>query len=148
MFSLMAKDAAGNESSTASATTNVSLEKNVVINEIAWAGTKAESSDEWIELYNNTNASIDLAGWKLQSSDADGPDIELSGSIGANSFYLIERTDDNPTSETANLTGSFGNGLSNTTCEVLYLYDSSDGVVDQTFCDSDGTWPGGEASPN
>ena len=148
MFSLTAKDAAGNESSTASATTNVSLEKNVVINEIAWAGTKADPFDEWIELYNNIGSSIDLTGWKLQSSDADGPDIELVGSIGANSFYLIERTDDNPTSETADAKESFGNGLSNDTCEVLYLYDSLDNIVDQTFCNSNGTWPGGEGIPN
>ncbi|MDP2664795.1 MAG: right-handed parallel beta-helix repeat-containing protein, partial [bacterium] len=97
---------------------------------------------------NNTSASIDLAGWKLQSSDADGPDIELVGNIGANSFYLIERTDDNPTTETANLTGSIGNGLSNPTCEVLYLYNSTDDAIDQTFCNSDNTWPAGEASPN
>ncbi|MDP2664660.1 MAG: lamin tail domain-containing protein, partial [bacterium] len=61
MFSLTAKDAAGNESSTASASTSVCFVKNVGINEIAWAGTKADSSEEWIELYNNTSASIDLA---------------------------------------------------------------------------------------
>ncbi|PIP51040.1 hypothetical protein COX11_00730, partial [Candidatus Berkelbacteria bacterium CG23_combo_of_CG06-09_8_20_14_all_41_73] len=33
---------------------------NVVINEIAWMGTQAEAVDEWIELLNTTEESIDL----------------------------------------------------------------------------------------
>ena len=41
----------------------------VVINEIAWMGTSAtNSSDEWIELYNNSSTSIDLADWTLSWS--------------------------------------------------------------------------------
>ena len=34
----------------------------VLINEIAWAGTSASSSDEWIELYNPGQESINLSG--------------------------------------------------------------------------------------
>ena len=55
---------------------------DVVINEIAWMGTKANSSDEWIELYNNTSQDISLEGWTLYEKETL---IEpLTGTIKAN----------------------------------------------------------------
>jgi len=41
--------------------------RRVSINEVAWAGTKANPFDEWIELKNNTQEEIFLEGWKLVS---------------------------------------------------------------------------------
>lgn len=40
---------------------------DVVINEINWAGSNAQSSDEWIELRNMTAASISLDGWTIEN---------------------------------------------------------------------------------
>ena len=37
----------------------------VVISELMWPGSTASSADEWIELYNPSDAAIDLAGWTL-----------------------------------------------------------------------------------
>lgn len=147
-FQVSASDVAGNISSVVNASTAVSLPKTVVINEIAWAGTKAQSTDEWLELFNTTGASVDLTGWRVASSDSSGPEITLTGSIVANGFYLTERTDDQATTATAQLTASFGNGLSNTACETLYLYNAEGVVVDQTACANDGAWPAGTASPD
>src|SRR5215216_1508176 len=65
---------------------------SVVINEIAWAGTQADGNDEWIELYNPGNTDIPLTGWTLRAVDGT-PNIALSGTIVANSYYLLERTD-------------------------------------------------------
>jgi len=54
---------------------------SVVINEIAWMGTRASSSDEWIEFYNATSEDIDIINWSifwaktgncLNFSNADG----------------------------------------------------------------------------
>ena len=42
---------------------------SVVINEIAWMGTKDSYNNEWIELYNNTNFDINLKDWKIVSKD-------------------------------------------------------------------------------
>ena len=39
----------------------------VVINEVAWAGTAASSDDQWIELYN-PGATVDISGWRLVSA--------------------------------------------------------------------------------
>ncbi|TSC56959.1 MAG: hypothetical protein Greene041639_122 [Parcubacteria group bacterium Greene0416_39] len=120
----------------------------MVINEIAWAGTKASASDEWLELYNPTSSLVDLTGWKVKSSDTLGPEITLTGSIAVQGLYLIERTNDLPTSQPANLTASFGNGLSNTSCETLSLYNAQDTLIDQMACNTNGSWPGGTATPD
>jgi len=65
----------------------------VVINEIAWAGTAASYYDEWIELYNNAEHKIDLAGWVLRADDGI-PSIQLAGVVSARGYYLLERVDD------------------------------------------------------
>ncbi|PIR71982.1 MAG: hypothetical protein COU42_02865 [Candidatus Nealsonbacteria bacterium CG10_big_fil_rev_8_21_14_0_10_36_24] len=127
----------------------------VIINEIAWMGTGANSVDEWIELYNNTDQDINLFGWRLKSSDG-GPNIIFgeipetsiitTTTISTNGFYLLERTDDNTISDIpADWQGSFGNGLGNNPdCEILSLYDQNDNLIDRTVCLDDGNWPAGK----
>lgn len=68
-------------------------EQRIIINEIAWMGTKSSYSDEWIELYNTKEASIDLNGWTLKSFN-EKIRIELVGQIKPKSYFLLERTDD------------------------------------------------------
>jgi len=53
---------------------------SVVINEIAWGGSPSNPKAEWIELLNGSGSEIDLAGWRLISSDG-APNISLSGRI-------------------------------------------------------------------
>jgi hypothetical protein len=66
---------------------------DVVVSEIAWMGTSGSTSDEWIELYNNTVATITLSGWSLVAGDGS-PTIPLSGAIPPGGYFLLERTDD------------------------------------------------------
>src|SRR3989338_11603328 len=103
----------------------------VVINEIAWAGTAADDTDEWIELKNTTGATISLDGWVLKAPDAK-PMIPLSGSISAGGFYLIERTADTVVSDVAgDYVGSFGQyGSVSNSGEDLDLMDASGTVID------------------
>ena len=102
-----------------------------MINEIAWMGTETSGSDEWIELYNNGNASADLSQWMLEAEDGS-PAIALSGSINAGAYFLIERTDDTTVPDIpADLIAPFGNGLSNAG-ETLYL-KRADGSVEDTL---------------
>jgi len=118
---------------------------DVVINEIAWMGTKANSSDEWIELYNNTNQDINLEGWSLYEQESL---IEsLTGIIKAHSYYLIERTDD---STIQNIAASQepsswgGYGLNNNGEHLKLLNQES--IIDEVDC-SEG-WFAGESSPS
>jgi len=102
--------------------------QEVVINEIAWMGTKASYNDEWVELFNNTNQDINLKGWLLKAQDG-APVINLSNTIPAQSYYLLERTADSTVSDvTADLiyTGALAN-----TGENLILQDDQGTVVDQ-----------------
>ncbi|WP_394138370.1 phospholipase D-like domain-containing protein [Cytobacillus oceanisediminis] len=109
---------------------------SVVINEIAWMGTTASYNDEWIELYNNTGSDVVLDGWKLRAADGT-PAIALSGSIPANGYFLLERTDDQTVSDIpADLiySGALGN-----TAEHLQVLDSAGTVIDEVD-----TWYAGD----
>lgn len=111
---------------------------DVTINEIAWMGTTASFSDEWIELFNRTDNSINIDGWELKSGD-DKLKIILRGAIAANSFYLLERTDDNSAPLfTADLI--YKGALSNYGLN-LNLYDNLGNIIDQTNFSSG--WPFG-----
>lgn len=117
-FRARAADSVGNVSdwSSASSSTFVNWSGEVIINEVAWAGTSADySSNEWFELYNNTDRDINLNGWKLLVS---GKPINWSKvsttTILARAYYLFERTSDNIIKEISadaiyTLSGGFNN---------------------------------------
>ncbi len=106
---------------------------SLIINEIAWIGTINSANDEWIELYNNSQNPINLEGWKIITSDGT-PEIKLSGTIPANGFYLLERTDDN-TVPNIPADQIYKGGLGNSG-EDLKLYDNSGILVDEVNCSS------------
>lgn len=116
----------------------------VVISEVAWAGTKASSDDEWIELYNPTTKDVNLTNWNLRSSDGS-PNIKAEFKdivIGAGDYLLLERTDDDVTDVPADViyTGSLSNSG-----EILRLYDPNGYLVD-TANSNGGAWPAGISS--
>jgi hypothetical protein len=102
-------------------------------------GTASESTDEWIELYNASDTSVDLAGWKIEI-DGDSP-IALVGSIPSDGYFLIERSADTTVSDIAgDLITSFGRyGLSNSG-EHLRLKDGSGAIRDEI---GPGSWYAG-----
>jgi hypothetical protein len=113
---------------------------SVLINEIAWSGTTASSSDEWIELHNPGSEAVDLSGWTL--SDGGDIHISLTGEIASFGFFLLERTDDNCVSDIAAQQIYSGN-LKNSG-ERLFLYDSAGRLIDSANGDGGG-WPAGES---
>ena len=123
---------------------------DVVINEVAWAGTQAFPGDEWIELYNPTGAAIDLTNWRLEAADGD-PLINLSGlTIQATGYLLLERGSPNVTSVSTggNVdTFTYSSGLLNNTGETLFLLDQTSSIIDIANSNG-GDWPAGEGVPN
>ena len=112
---------------------------SIIISEVAWAGTKASSDDEWIELYNPTNIAIDITGWVLRTSD-NSPTIILSGKIKPKKYFLLEHSDDDTVFDVpADMiyTGSLSN-----IGEIMYLYDENAYLVD-TANKNGGYWPAG-----
>ena len=115
--------------------------RSVIINEVMWMGTSADSSDEWIELYNTTGSSINLSGWTLIISGSGA--INLSGTISAGGYFLLERTNDSTVSDvTADLiyTGGLNNGG-----DTILLNDPSGALIDSANNDG-GAWPAGDDS--
>lgn len=110
------------------------------INEVAWAGTVASSSDEWIELFNPNSAPVDLAGWSL--SDGGDLTVTLTGIIAPYSYFLLERTDDNAISNIA--ADLIYSGNLNNIGERLELRDPSGAVIDSA--DGSSGWPAGNRS--
>jgi hypothetical protein len=104
---------------------------DIVINEIAWSGTESSYSDEWLELYNNTNQKINLSEWKLLTEDGSLK-INLFGEIPAKGFYLLERTDDETLPNL--LADQVYNGSLGNNGENLTLYDSSQALIDYVSC--------------
>src|SRR3990170_1512785 len=113
----------------------------VLINEVAWAGTLASTSDEWIELWNTGPDPIALDGWTL----SDGGDLEaaLQGEIAPFGLYLLERTNDQTVADISAdgvYTGSLNNGG-----ETLELIDPS-GLLIDTANAAGGAWPAGDTT--
>jgi hypothetical protein len=98
----------------------------VIINEVAWAGTLASSSDEWIELLNPGVAPIDLAGWTL--TDDGDIDVGLEGVLDPGAFYLLERSSDDTIADIA-ASRIYSGALSNSG-ERLRLIDPAGSEID------------------
>ena len=156
LITLLVLDNMGTASLPATATISVnsvlppsepSSAETVVINEIAWTGTATSSWDEWIELYNNTASTIDLTGWKILKDGEDFIEITATTTILAFNFYLLER-DEKATNVPADFVYGGGKRMSNTSCEVLLLYNQLDQLIDQTACLENGNWPAGKANPD
>jgi hypothetical protein len=114
--------------------------QSLLINEIAWAGTRASSSDEWIELYNPGERAIDLTGWLL----TDGGDLHLrlAGQIQAGSYFVLERTDNRTVSDI--VADQLYSGSLRDSGECLFLLGPNGELVDSAN-DDGGQWPAGSA---
>jgi hypothetical protein len=124
--------------------------RDVVISEVAWMGTQASASDEWIELYNTTSAPIDLTNWKIISLTDNSPNFTINSPSCSNvvippyGFFLLERTNDATVKDIAAdciYTGSLVNSG-----EALVLQDSLGNIIDTANGDG-GPWPAGTTSP-
>ncbi len=114
---------------------------SILINEVAWGGTIADSSDEWIELHNPGPDPVDLHGWRL--TDEDDLHVTLQGSIPPYGFFLLERTDDHPVADVA-ADQIYTGGLNNDG-ESLWLLDPAGAVIDSANGDGGG-WPAGNGA--
>jgi hypothetical protein len=62
---------------------------DVLLNEIAWAGTLTSSYDEYIEIINRTSRPFYLLNWRIENGAGAGTPLTFSGRIEAASPFLI-----------------------------------------------------------
>lgn len=96
----------------------------VFISEVcAYAGA---GNNDWIELYNASNAQVSLEGWRLLKG-SDGEDvIDLSGTLAAGGYAVFETTS-HPERQTGKV-GTFGLSMGG---QTLYLKDDAGNVRDE-----------------
>ncbi len=113
----------------------------VIINEIAWMGTKENYNNEWIELFNNSEEDLSLESLVIENEDSD-LEIELEGEIEPKEFFLLERTDNESVPGVTcdqTYTGALGNEGEN-----LFLRDvNSEEILDKAVFAKDG-WSAGD----
>ncbi len=146
------QDLAGNGNTASTSTDNSvtyapATALSVIINEVAWSGTAAQTNDEWIELRNPGTVDIDITGWQLYgdnnvSGQVNTPNIILSGTIPAGGLFLLER-EEAATSAPANQINSSIDLLN--TGERLYLKDTAGTTIDTANVDG-GSWPAGTST--
>ena len=122
---------------------NAALAKqdDVIINEVAWMGSKKSGNDEWIEFRNLSTKEINLNGWSLVSEDKKiNISFEADHVVLPVGFFLLERTDDDSVpNKTADIIYS---GILGNTNEALYLFNEKCELEDFVKAASD--WPGGD----
>ena len=108
---------------------------NVVINEVYGGGgnSGATISNDFVELYNPTDADIDVTGWVLDQQSAkggSGTPTTLSGTVPAKGYFLIKgaagNNTDNPL-ENADFESTFNFGGK---AAIAVLHDASGNQVD------------------
>jgi len=120
-------------------------EYEVIINEISYKQIEDYKSGDWVELYNNSNQTIDLSDWTfMDDSDNNKPFVFPQNSfIEPNGFILVTKDKGKFASVYPNVESVIGDldfGL-NKNEDKLMLYDENDSLVDMVNYTSDSPWP-------
>lgn len=119
---------------------------SIIINEIAWMGSASSTSDEWLELKNLSTSTISLNNWQLIGKKTENNEINIkiffddANLIYENSYFLLERTNDNSVPEI--LADKIFTGSVNDSGFLLRLFDDKCQLIDQVEATS--TWPAGQ----
>ena len=119
-------------------------EPKIVINEINYNSSLSFNTEDWIELYNNSDIDIDISGWVFKDSD----DLHIykfpNGTILKKNDYLVLCIDTSLFKshfpEVKNYFGNTGFGLSGSG-ELIRLYNDEMKMMDSVVYDDSPPWP-------
>lgn len=124
----------------------VARTEDVIINEIAWMGSKIEGVDprqwwryEWLELFNTKDNPLRIHGWKIElSREKLDFSIPLKGTIPAKGYILVASSDKIQNADViyGSLAGKFANSG-----QLVVLKDAQGQIVDSV--DATSGWPAG-----
>ncbi|MDP4175844.1 MAG: CotH kinase family protein [Bacteroidota bacterium] len=119
-------------------------EKSIVINEINYKSNEAMNSEDWIELYNSSDSTVNLYGCNLSDSDSTHNYEIPPNSVIAPKGYLVICRDKNAFSSIfpnqKHVVGNFSFGLDNKG-EKIILRDPNKIILDSLTYNNKGEWP-------
>ena len=120
------------------------LDYGIVINEINYNSTDNFDSDDWVEIYNNSNDTIDIGSWLLKDEDDDHIFTAPSNIKILPEQYIIFCKDTIKFTElfpdVESYYGNLGFGLSGGS-DLVRLFDNTGSLVDTVRYDDDDPWP-------
>ncbi len=141
-----------NLSSDVSITANFTLgsasEADIVINEINYNSPDDLDSDDWVELYNPNNFSVDISGWYFEDESGRFFGLPANTLIPAGAYLVLAETADKFSAvypQVSNFIGDFGRdpqgfGLSGGG-EMITLKNANGTLIDMVEYDDKSPWP-------
>jgi len=117
---------------------------SLVINEINYNSADDRNANDWIEIYNPGETTIDISGWEIKDDNDEHSFIFPNSTlIYGEDFVVVAR--DKSTFQTfypdvANVIGNFDFGLSSND-DAVRLYDPNGTLIDEVYYSSDYPWP-------
>lgn len=117
---------------------------SVVINEINYRSAAVFDTEDWVELYNPADDSVDISGWKFHDDNIADQFVFPNGTMLAGKDYLVICRDTTKFrllyAEHTKIIGNINFGLSSDG-DVIFLKDASENIVDDVTYSSSGIWP-------
>ncbi len=117
---------------------------SIVINEINYNSSSSFDTDDWIELYNNSDSTVNISGWVLKDEKDDNSFTFPNGTkINEREYLVITKDSTRFTplfTNKINIIGNFNFGLSGGG-ELISLSESEGSVIDSLTYNDKLPWP-------
>jgi hypothetical protein len=121
-----------------------SAAKEIVINEINYNSADDFDSGDWVELFNNSDRTINISGWYFSDSEENHKFIFPNETILAPNDYLVIVDNDSAFKacfpDVKNFVGETGFGLSGSG-EFMKLVNDEEQIIDSLTYDDNLPWP-------
>lgn len=117
---------------------------SIVINEINYDSSPNFDPEDWVEIYNNSDTDISLAGWTLKDSD-DSHIFQFNKNtvLDKGSFLVLCRDTtafkslfENIVNVAGNIDFKFGNSG-----DIIRIFDNGNKLVDSVYYENNSPWP-------
>jgi hypothetical protein len=126
---------------------NVDLQRQqtpgIIINEISCSRTGLNGSNDWVEIYNNSSADVDLTGWTIKNEKHHSYTFPQHFTLKKNEYFVITNEQDKLLSrfpEVENVKENLDKRIINKG-NVLLMYDAHMNLVDHVAYKSMSLWP-------
>ncbi|MFL2982894.1 MAG: lamin tail domain-containing protein [Candidatus Neomarinimicrobiota bacterium] len=120
------------------------LGHGVVINEINYNSSDSFNPDDWVEIYNNGDTTVDLSSWSIKDENDDHIFMIPLNTILLIDQYIVFCKDTlkllSCFPDVNNYCGDLGFGFSGGS-DIIRLFDSGGLLVDQVEYDDGNPWP-------